>query len=106
MLVFIWDFSFHRVCYEEVEMSLCIHSCISASQVENTAHSYYEGQGDLVLLVIDSDSLESEVTYENLMGGEELFPHVYGELQTVAVLEVVDLNWGPEGELLGMSHII
>ena len=90
---------------KEFESEGFIH-CSNLTQVENTAHNYYEGQGDLVLLVIDEGSLESEVVYENLMGGDELFPHLYGELQTEAVIDVVDLNWGPEGELLGMSHVI
>lgn len=102
----VWVSCKDKEAYEprEFETDGFIH-CSNLTQVENTAHNYFEGQGDLVLLVIDPDSLESEVTYENLDGGEELFPHIYGELQTVAVLDVVDLNWGPEGELLGMSHI-
>jgi uncharacterized protein (DUF952 family) len=89
----------------EFEQDGFIH-CANLTQVENAAQSYFEGQGDLVLLVIDPDLLESEVAYENLADGEELFPHIYGELQKAAVIDVVGLNWGPEGELLGMSHII
>ena len=103
----VWVSCSDKETYEpkEFETDGFIH-CANLTQVENGAQSYFEGQGDLVLLVIDTDSLESEVIYENLGGGEELFPHLYGELQTAAVIEVVSLNWGPEGELLGMSHLI
>ena len=47
---------------------------------------------DLVLLHIDPTRLRSEVRYENLEGGESLFPHVYGAIPIGAVLNVVPLR--------------
>lgn len=79
--------------------------CSKISQVEKTANNYYRGRDDLVLLVINQDKLEAETRYENLMGGEENFPHVYGELHKVAINQVIDLKWGEENELVGLADV-
>jgi len=56
-------------------------------QVLATAHRYYAGRTDLVLLAIDIRALEKKVVYENLLGGEQLFPHYYAELPRKAVVQ-------------------
>jgi len=43
-------------------------------------------------LHIDEKRLRSEVRYENLEGGETLFPHVYGAIPIGAVLNVIPLR--------------
>ena len=75
-----------------------------ASQVARTANKFYrEVPGDLVLLVIDERRLRAEVRYEDVPGaggedGAELpFPHVYGPLNTDAVLEALPFAPGPDG---------
>ena len=77
--------------------------CSKLSQVEKTANNYYRGRDDLVLLAIDPEKLSAETRYENLIGGEEKFPHVYGELHKAAITRVVDLEWGEENKLLGLA---
>ena len=42
------------------------------------ANQRFRGRTDLVLLHIDPARMRSEIRYENLEGGETLFPHVYG----------------------------
>ena len=50
-----------------------------------------------MLLRIDSEKLNAEVRYENLEGGESLFPHIYGALNLSAVSGAVDFPPGADG---------
>ena len=62
--------------------------CSYARQVTGVANIVYRGQTDLVLLEIDRSKVGTEVVDENLDGGPELFPHVYGPLPMAAVVRV------------------
>jgi glutathione S-transferase len=69
-----------------------------ASQVARTANKFYRDvPGDLVLLVIDPGRLRAEVRYEDVPGAELPFPHVYGPLNTDAVVEARPFAAGPDG---------
>jgi uncharacterized protein (DUF952 family) len=59
--------------------------CSKKGQVIGVTLRYYANASDLFLLEIDPDKLESRVIFENLAGGEELFPHIYGPLNLKAV---------------------
>jgi uncharacterized protein (DUF952 family) len=61
------------------------------------ANQRFRGRQDLVLLRVDPARLTVRVVYENLEGGEQLFPHVYGAIPTRAVVEVVPFRPGPDG---------
>jgi uncharacterized protein (DUF952 family) len=50
-----------------------------------------------VLLQIEPAKLRAEVRYENLEGGDTLFPHVYGAIPISAVLNVVPLRPQADG---------
>ena len=63
--------------------------CSERRQVIWVANTRFRGRLDLVLLHIDVAKLRSKVVYENLEGGTEMFPHVYGPLNLDAVLTVV-----------------
>jgi len=71
--------------------------CSEADQVERVANAAFVGTNHLVVLVIDPDRVAAPITYENLEGGIELFPHIYGPLRPDAVDEVVPLEAGPDG---------
>ena len=71
--------------------------CSTPDQVVKVADARFRGQTGLVLLCIDSDKVRAEIRYENLEGGQELFPHIYGELNTDAVLQVLEFEPGAEG---------
>jgi len=62
-----------------------IHCCMS-EQVTFVLENWFKGVKDLVMLVIDTDKLTSPVKYENLEGGDELFPHIYGSINLDAVI--------------------
>ena len=68
-----------------------IHCC-TPEQLAGVVERYYSGVTDLVVLSIDPSKLTSRLEFENTVGGEELFPHVYGEINmdSVAAIESLD----------------
>jgi uncharacterized protein (DUF952 family) len=81
---------------DSLESEGFIH-CSTSAQVEGTANRFYHGRGDLVLLHVDDQMLASVLKYENLEGGEVLFPHVYAALPLGAIRAVQKLPPNPDG---------
>lgn len=62
-------------------------------QWQGVRDRYYRGVTEpLVLLVIDTDRLTSPVVEEKPPGAAESFPHVYGPINTDAVVQAVPLD--------------
>ena len=59
-------------------------------QLLRVANAIFRGQRDLVLLYIDPHAVSAEIKYEAPPGSHEAFPHIYGPLNTDAVIKVVD----------------
>ena len=74
--------------------------CSTADQVIQVANIRFRGQAGLVLLSIDTDRVTAEIIYENLEGGSQLFPHIYGELNTNAVFQVAEFEPGANGHFI------
>ena len=72
--------------------------CSEPHQVAWVANQRFRGRSDLVLLHIDPARLHAPVRYENLEGGRELFPHVYGPVPVSAVVKVTRLLPSESGE--------
>ena len=82
----------------ELEVQGFIH-CSDAHQVVRIANAVYgDFEGLLVVLEIQMNRLDVEVRYENLDGGTELFPHIYGALPVTAVSAVVTLRKDSSGK--------
>jgi uncharacterized protein (DUF952 family) len=64
--------------------------CSTAQQVIATANRIFKGERDLVLLCVDTDKVKAEIRYENLEGGTNLFPHVYGALEITSIIAAHD----------------
>jgi uncharacterized protein (DUF952 family) len=62
--------------------------CSTSSQLLAVAKRFYASRDDLVLLTIDGESVASPIILENLEGGSEQFPHIYGPLNLEAVVKV------------------
>src|SRR5690349_18237417 len=62
--------------------------CSHLHQVQGVANRLFRGRTDLVLLEIAMDRLDFRVVEENLEGGSELFPHVYGRINMSAVIRI------------------
>jgi uncharacterized protein (DUF952 family) len=71
--------------------------CSTHDQVIQVANARFSGQSGLVLLLIDTDKVTPEIVYENLEGGQQLFPHIYGGLNIDAVIEVLEFEPGADG---------
>lgn len=62
--------------------------CSTVQQVIATANRIFKGRRDLVLLCVESARVKAAIRYENLEGGANLFPHIYGALAPDAVTAV------------------
>ncbi len=73
-----------------------IHCSASEAQALAVVARLFAGRSHLLALEIDTDRLGSEVRYEPGASGE-LYPHIYGPLETAAVRRARTLLSGPEG---------
>lgn len=71
--------------------------CSTREQVLGVANAIFRGQPGLLLLCIDEARLSAPVRYENLEGGQQHFPHIYGPLELQAVTRAVDFPPEPDG---------
>lgn len=66
------------------------------SQVAGTARKHFAGQAGLFLIEIDADALGDQLRWEPSRN-DELFPHLYGELDLVVVTNVMDMPLRDDG---------
>ena len=72
--------------------------CSTVRQVASVANAIFRGVEGLVVLHIEESRLASPLKYENLEGGGDLFPHLYGPIDADAVVRVTPLAAGPDSE--------
>lgn len=65
-----------------------IHCSANVAQVAGVLQRYFSGKTNLVRLSIDTDKLTSRFIYEWSPSTADTFPHVYGPINTDAVIEV------------------
>lgn len=72
----------------------------TADQLQDTLNKHFEGQSDLVLLAIDTGSIEELIKWEAGRDGR-MFPHLYAALPMDAVNSMQRLtgNQAPAGAL-------
>lgn len=70
----------------------------TASQVAPIANMIYKGEPDLLVLEIDTDRVGPEIRFEAVPDWDAPFPHIYGPLNTDAVVATRPLAPGPDGE--------
>jgi len=68
----------------------------AASQVAETARKHFFGQAGLFLIAVDADALGNALRWERSRN-EQLFPHLYGELDLGAVVSVNSLRTRSDG---------
>ena len=79
--------------------------CSTAAQVIWVANRFFVNQKGLVILCIDSDRVKAEIRYE-AAEVDNLFPHIYGELNIDAVFQVVDFEAGEDGFFVLPKEVI
>jgi len=85
-----------RYAPESLEREGFIH-CSNPQQVIRVANALFRGIRGLVLLHVEVERLSSPLVYENLEGGFELFPHVYGPIELEAVRTVTGFEPAADG---------
>jgi uncharacterized protein (DUF952 family) len=80
-----------------------VHCTAGDELMLRVANSFYRSApGDFVLLVIEARRLTAPLKWEQSTDGLAiLFPHIYGPIDHVAVVEVWDVRRGADGEFLG-----
>lgn len=68
----------------------------TASQVAETARKHFFSQTGLFLIEVDADALADALRWEPSRN-DELFPHLYGELDLGAVIAVLDMRVRSDG---------
>jgi uncharacterized protein (DUF952 family) len=68
----------------------------TAAQVAGTAKKHFSRQTGLFLIAVDADALGAALRWE-VSRGDQLFPHLYGELDLGAVAAVMDLRVRSDG---------
>jgi uncharacterized protein (DUF952 family) len=71
--------------------------CSYAHQLRAVANRLFRGRRDLVVFEIDPEAVDGRIVEENLEGGRELFPHVYGRLKMSAVRHIHDFPCDDDG---------
>ncbi len=74
--------------------------CSTAAQLLAVADRLFQGRQGLLAVAIDERRVAAPIVYENLEGGDELFPHIYGPLNRDAVTAVVPLVCRDDGTFL------
>jgi uncharacterized protein (DUF952 family) len=68
----------------------------TASQVEETARKHFAGQTGLFLIAVDADALGDVLKWERSRN-DDLFPHLYGDLDLGAVTAVLSMHARSDG---------
>lgn len=61
-----------------------VHCCLP-EQVTGVLEKWFTQQDNVIAVEIDSDLLDVPLVFENLEGGEEQFPHIYGLVKQNAI---------------------
>lgn len=70
----------------------------AAGQVALVANTFYRGERDLLLLVIDAARVEEEIRYEPVPGQAQPYPHIYGPLNIDAVVQTRPFEPDSDGQ--------
>ena len=67
-----------------------IHNSTQA-QVAGVLERYYKDKSNLLLMYIDETKLHAELKYELAPSVNELFPHVFGNINLNAVVKTIEI---------------
>ena len=76
---------------DSLEKEGFIHCC-QLAQVDQVLEKWFPDAADLIILEIETDALQADLVHENLEGGQELFPHIYGPINLNAVIHTREVR--------------
>ena len=81
-----------------------IHCC-TAEQIGGVLSRYFAEQHEIVLFLINDGTLGKRLVWENTVGGEERFPHIYHKLDASDIksqhrLSRIEMDQVIQGEYL------
>lgn len=79
-----------------------IHCC-DQKQIGGVVSRYYQTVDNVQLMLLNPDKLDVPLIRENTVGGSELFPHIYGSINSAAVKSIVPFGI-TSTERLGLSE--
>ena len=82
---------------ESLESEGFIHCSKDHPQVVEVANRLFSGRDDMLALELDVDRLVSPIKDEAARSGT-VYPHIYGMINTDAVIEVLGLTTGEDGQ--------
>ena len=87
-----WELALKKGFFDEPSLYTegFIHNS-TESQVNGVLERYYKDQTDLLLLHIDESKLVAELKYELAPSVNQLFPHVFGNINLDAVVQITDI---------------
>ncbi len=71
--------------------------CSSLDQVIKVANKHYKDIDPTLIVLLDEAKIEAKVVFEDLYGKGEDYPHVYGQINTSAIIGVHELERNEEG---------
>ena len=101
-----WDLAVAKELYDFCALKTdgFIH-CSTFTQVIKTANDFFKGADNLIVLEIETDKTQSEIRFENLEGGDEKFPHIYGPVELDAVVGLYTLIKNNENLFMTLTKI-
>jgi uncharacterized protein (DUF952 family) len=82
---------------ESLEQEGFIH-CSTGQQINDTANRLFYNQNHLLLLIIDVNRVAADIKFEEDADNGDCFPHIYGPLNTDAIMEKITINPNKEGD--------
>jgi uncharacterized protein (DUF952 family) len=70
--------------------------CSTLEQIVEVADHVFNGQSNLILLLIDENKVDKDIKYEDA-GNGKFYPHIYGPLNIAAVIDVKDFPTDEDG---------
>jgi uncharacterized protein (DUF952 family) len=81
--------------------------CSNPNQTIDIANRHFRNFDNLILLVVDTDKVTAEVKFEKALSGRDgLFPHIYGALNTNAVINEIALKKNSHGMFIAPSQLL
>jgi uncharacterized protein (DUF952 family) len=65
--------------------------CSLEEQIPGVLERYFQGEKDLLKLVIDTDKLTSQLVFDWSKSNADTYPHIYGPINLDAVVETIRL---------------